>query len=179
MSTIAGTTNQPGQIYMRSNTTGGGGYYMSISTNSFVLSGGEKTHLIFRMPTLINSTFRFGFIDSTIVVTDGVYFDFSEGNCTGRTENNNAMSITSTDYALNTTAWYNAYITIINTSYVSFELYDSPQTTLLWNDTLTTNIPSTTGRETGHGLHTLNSGVSQYIVYLDFIELEIDRTLSR
>jgi hypothetical protein len=50
----------------------------------------------------------------------------------------------------------------------------------LWTDSLTTNIPTASGREIGHGIIATNSGTTaQTIAHLDFMNLSIPRTLIR
>jgi hypothetical protein len=58
-----------------------------------------------------------------------------------------------------------------NAASVTFALYDDSGA-LLWTDTLSTNIPTASGRETGAGIIGTNSGTSATDLYhLDYMAI--------
>jgi hypothetical protein len=175
---------RPGVTSFKSSTNANS--YYNFYTNEFplLLSGGEKTRFIFSpRSTISNTTMRLGFFDTlpNVAVVDGAYIKIYNGVMTGETANNSVTSTTSTNYTISNTTWYNGYVTVNDDgTSVLFELYASPAGSLLWNATLTTNIPTTSSRETGHGLSAMYSVASSIdLLYIDFMDLEIDRVLDR
>jgi hypothetical protein len=170
---------------MRDSTTANGGYRILTAITAFRLAGGEKVVCTFQRNTARTTVqFRIGFQDSTTFAapTDGAYINFDglTGNIDGRTRNNNAQSITGTSYALPNSTWVTGIIEVISTSRVDFQLF-SGSGTLLWSDSLTTNIPSGAGRETGCGVLATESSTNAAaeIVRLDYLRIEVNRLLVR
>lgn len=162
--TQTGSALHPGIIRLLSSTTPDSGYAIRVSTVCMLMAGSEETDFWFRPQTLAGTTIRAGFLDATAITPplDGcyTYMDPVTAKLTGRTMTNSASSTTPTDYQLVTNTWYMTRVRVnADASRVDFYLYDEAGT-LLWTDYLTTNIPTATGRETGHGVLATNSGTT-------------------
>jgi len=170
------------------------GYSLNIGTAALILGGSEKSHFIFSPTVTTGGKVRLGWQDSTTSadVVDGVWLEIVDNVIYGKIAQTTTggENTTATNYTLtagtagSAGTWYNAYITInSDATEVLFELYDSPQTTLLWNDTLasTTNIPKTGWRYTGHGAlgYIESPAEATEIIKLAYMDLEIDRVLDR
>ena len=175
--------DHPGVNYIRANAgnTNGGAWILT-STGNFEIAGGESSHFIFQPYTMTNVTGKFGFWDSWLTPVDSLMIEVKDGYLYGVCSEASSRSTTATNYSLTASTWYNAYFTVNeNATEVFFELYDSPMTTLLWNDTITTNIPDS-GDKLGHGITSYlagTAGATTYQFFLDFMDLEIDRYLDR
>lgn len=152
---IASIASHFGIVQVSNNSVANAGYeYDFASASSFLLAGGEVFEFVFRPDNVAGSNFqRYGFQDlfGTVAPVDGVWINISGATLTGKTSNNSVSSTTSTSYTVTISAWYHLKIFVNSTSLVTFSLYDSTGA-LVWSDTLTTNIPSTAGRETGCGI---------------------------
>ena len=123
-----------------------------------------------------------GFIDSvtSVLPTDGAFVQIQGGVMKGYCRNNNTQTATGTTIAITQNTWYSVTVEVVSTSLVTFTLY-SEAGAVLWTDNVTTNIPSTTGRETGFGASVYESTTSAAaeILWLDYMSLEINRSLVR
>jgi len=183
--TIAAATglpNHPGVMRIISSTTANSGATFYLYSAALLLAGGETTELVFQVGTTTGTTIRFGFQDSfdTTAPVDAAWINIAGTTLTGKTRSNSVESTTGTSYALAASTWYRVKIVInADATRVDFYLY-SEAGTQLWTDYLTTNIPTATGRETGHGIVVTNSGTSALaLVNLDYMSLSINRTLTR
>ena len=186
---VASDANHPGAIYLRDSTTANGGYRFLTDISSFRITGGEVTEFVFK-PVSVRAaaSFRFGFQDSTAIQTaptDGVFINVV-GNATnpilsGKTRNNNTESVTGTTYTLTANTWYRAKIEVnADATLITFTLY-SEAGTQLWQQTLSTNIPKTAGREVGWGIIAgeTSTDAAADILHADYINLSVSRTLTR
>lgn len=168
------TAQHPGNVRFVSSTTPNSGVYIGSNTIQLLLSGGEVYEAVFRLETLTLSTFRLGFLDTTTSAdaVDGVYVEVdSTGVATGKTSNNSTRSTTATTLTLTATTWYRLRIVVNSTSLATFTIYDDAGAEL-WTNTLTTNIPTASGRETGAGVTATNSGtLAVGLLTLDFMAL--------
>lgn len=167
--------NHPGVLKLRSSATPNSGceFRAYTSGNEHVLIGGnEWFEMIFDIVTLTNSVFRFGYVDAQSITADpfdGVYFEVSSGTLKGKTANNQTVSTTATTYTPSTGVWYRARLGVNeDASLVSYYLYDENGAGL-WSDTLSTNIPTATGRECGVTIRvgSTNSAITD-LIHLDY-----------
>lgn len=176
-------TNHPGILRILSSTTTNSGYNISTNAIQFLLSGGEVYEAIFYIDALANNTTRLGFHDagSSSDAVDGCYIEIDgSGVATGKTSNNSTRSSTATTASLSAATWYHARITLnSDATLVTFEIYNDAGT-LVWSNTLSTNIPKTSGREVGAGFIITNSGTTAItLAHLDYMAVKITRTLVR
>lgn len=155
------------------------GAYFRVKSGSVVLSGGEKFWLLFRAETLTDVVGYFGFhytataaapVDAASIRIVGTTLD-------GFTSAASSTSSTSTDHTITTAVWYWMEVAVdSNASLVTFSLYNDG-VTLLWSDTLATNIP-TAATSTGTNVWKTSSGLAELLTY-DFIatDMNIGRTL--
>ena len=149
---IASEASHPGIVRITQNgaNTGFAWTQASAPTTSFLLGGGEVFECIFRLQNTTNCVYRLGFQDSvtTAAPTDAVYIHIAGTTADGRTYNNTATSTTGTNYTVSAGTWYRAKVVVNSTSLVTFSILSMAGASL-WSNTLTTNIPSAAGRETG------------------------------
>lgn len=126
-------------------------------------------------------TERFGFIDSvTTESTDGVFFRYTHGTNTGKfqavTRSNGTETAQDTGItaAINTTYKFEITVNAAGTS-VEFRINGT------LTNTITTNIPTASGRETGAGLMLLRSAGTTAVtpVAVDYVLVEQAMTAAR
>lgn len=180
--TAAATTatlsgDHPGVSRFSSSTSANSGYRIGTDLNSIRLKGGEESVAIIN-PTDLSSgtTVRVGFLDNTTSTdaVDGVYFEWSgSGAIILKTSNNSTQSSSSTITTLSTSTWYKLKIVVTSTSSVTGYVYNATGT-LINSATLTTNIPSTSGREVGVGLVATNSGTTATaLIDVDYLSVKL------
>lgn len=176
--------NHPGSTRIRNGTTSAdSGYYIGTNTAQIRLAGGERFESIFLLDTLVNNTFRTGFMDTTTVAdaVDGCYLEIlATGVATGKTANNSVRSNTATTTTLVVATWYHLVIQLSSdASSVTFMIYDDSGV-VIWTDSLTTNIPTAAGRELGAGFVATNSMlIAGDLAHLDYMVVEWKRRLTR
>jgi hypothetical protein len=175
--------NNPGIATLKSGTTAGDGYYFTTDFTSQKIYGSEKTTFIFKAPTFSTNTYaRMGWFDVTTdngSIKNGIIcFYAGSSSFEGRCIADSSYTNTSTSYTLSTNIYYRCTIIVnSNATRVDFYLYKCSDSSLLWSDYLTTNIP--TGY-TGHGIIAWHNGVTSIsILTVDYMDLIIDRVLVR
>lgn len=168
----SGTALHPAWTRLSSSVNANSGVYLMLNASSILLAGGERSQCWHRPQTLSGITVHRGFHDSTSASdpVDGAWIwqDPATGIIYGRTRSNSVGSITGTGFQLVTATWYLEVVVLnADASRVDFYLYDEAGA-LLWTDSLTTNIPTATGRELAHGVCATNSGTTA--VALDDID---------
>jgi hypothetical protein len=183
---IAGEANHPGILRTSSSTTTNSGGYCLTDITSVLISGGEVCEVIFqpRVASNTNTTIRFGFMDATTATdaVDGCYFELPAGslNIVGKTASNSTRSTTATVATLTVNTWYRAKVEVnSNASTITFTIYNSSGTSL-GSQTLSANIPTATGRETGVGVIATNVGTTATLLaYWDMISFYYNKPLVR
>jgi hypothetical protein len=161
----AGQAGHSGIIRYTSSTTANSGYkIVGSQITAFLISGGETAELVIKTPAAFtNTTIRFGYFDTATYVdaTDGVYFEIpSTGAIVGKTSSNSVRSTTASSYTASVSTWYRLKLVVNDTATsVTYYIYNSSGGQL-WTDSLTANIPTATGRETGFGIIATNSGTT-------------------
>ncbi len=171
-----GSPEHPGVYNLSSSANSGSGFKLYTAANSYFLSGGDATEMVFNPAVLTNTTTTFGFTNGTYPgnITSGVYIDINGATVSGVAESGSVSARTGTTYTLTAGTWYRARLVVNSAlSQVDFYLYDgnSSSTTPLWHDTVTTDIPpSTTGLS--HAVMTTNSGTTaQVLLNLDYMAM--------
>jgi hypothetical protein len=182
---IEGEPNHPGIVALRDSTSANGGYRIMTEIAAIRLAGGERNVTVFkRRTTKTTAQFRMGFHDSTTSVdpVDGAYFQYvgSTGVLEARTRNNNTQTIAGTTYTLANDTWHTAVVEIVTTTSAVFTIFDESGTQV-YQQTITTNIPSTAGRAVGCGVIATEStnDAAAELIQLDYLRFEINRTLVR
>jgi hypothetical protein len=175
-----GTVNHPGVVQLLASTTAGSGYQVRLHTAELVLAGGEQTDLVARFDTMTSSVSYFGWHDASSATrpVDGVYFDITGTTVRGFTSNNSTRDSTASTYTGTKLLSYRFNVNVATTTKAYFSLYDSVNTRVFY-DSLATNIPSTAGREVGHGLIATHTPANEAypIVDMDYMNAEIRRAL--
>jgi hypothetical protein len=172
-----GTVKHPGTVIFVSSTSANSGYKLNAGAATILLGGKEKTTVIFKTPADLTSiTARIGFHDSAdhTAPVDGVYVLISGTTLDGRTMNNSAGSNTATTYTVAAGTWYRLVIELnADATLATFTLYADDSDTVLWADTLSTNIPK--ARTTGYGITATSSGTTAITVLtLDYADIKFD-----
>jgi hypothetical protein len=173
------TGDHPGVFRFDSSTTPNSGYKVATYVDTFTIGGGEEFNIIYNLTTLANSTYRFGFHDSTSSsdAVDGCYLEIDgSGVGTGKTANNSTRSSTATTYTHTAGTWYRLKIKVNSAATsVAFTVYDDTGT-VLWTNTLTTNIPTgDSTRKCGAGFVATNSGSSSVaLLHVDYMSVSLE-----
>jgi hypothetical protein len=176
-----GSAVHPGILRTSSSTSANSGAYTVTGGITLLLAGGEVTDIMFRPETLIGSTIRLGILDAVDVnvPVDGVYFDVLDTLLTGKTASNTTKDTTVTSYRVVANTWYWGNIALnANATLATFTLRNGTTGAVLWTDTLSAGIPTSTGRETGHGVVATNANTTAYpLVDVDYMNLWIRRQI--
>lgn len=177
------TRSHPGVVRFRSSTTANSGYTVGASNTLLLLGGGEIFECIFNIATLTNGTFRIGFIDTITSAdcVDGCYFEISaSGAVVAKTANNNNRTPSSTLFTAATGTWYRARVSLNTAATEASFAVTNDAGTLLGSTTITSNIPTAVGRETGAGIIATNSGtVATDLLHLDYMAFAATQELVR
>ena len=182
----AGSNNHPGVLNFKGYTTANyPGPALLSYISGILLGGGEYIDMAFQVGTYGNLWFGFldgGFASAPPTITDGAYITIlgSTHTVTGVCHNNGVESVTATTYNLTANTWYRAAVSVNSTATgVTFSIY-SEAGALLWSDTVTANIPTIPGRETGSGVITQATDTSGgTIMLLDYLYMTFNRALVR
>jgi hypothetical protein len=136
------------------------------------------------IPTLATAgedyTFRIGLGDASSNAdhTDGVYFEYNRADSANWricTASNSTRTKTNTSTAVVDAAWVTLKI-VINAAANSVEFFVDGTSV----GTITTNIPTGSGRETGPNIHNLHvAGTAYNYVYVDWYDFEANFTTAR
>jgi hypothetical protein len=166
------TRHHPGVVRLSSSTTSNSGYRYYMDTSGFRLGGNEAFSCVFQLTTTTNTTTRIGYFDTSTSsdATDGAYLEIVGTTASAKTSNNSSRTTNGTTYTVTTGVWYGLYITVnSDATSVNFTLRLDDGTVLL-NVNNTTNIPTASGRETGCGVISTNSGTSSVqLIVLDYM----------
>ena len=152
VSTIS-NENNPGVIAITSSvaSASSGGNIIpssSVSPRNYAVGVGMQYDLIMRTNALsANVIMRFGIIAGTTNATqpsDGVYLRLNNNDLVGQTANASVRSQTSAYTGISATTWYHFRVKMVSSSLAVYELYNMDGT-LLWTDSLTTNLPNIGG----------------------------------
>jgi hypothetical protein len=175
--------NHPGVIRIASSTTTNSGFHIGSSTGALLLGGAEEAIIIWRPSVFANTTTRAGFHDanSSTAPVDGCWIEVdTSGVASGKTSNNSTASTTGTTFQLVAGTWYRFCVTLnAAATSVTFEITNDAGT-VLWTDTLSANIPTASGRETGIAFISTNVGTTATgLSTLDYMSYICRRTLAR
>jgi hypothetical protein len=180
---VAGEVNHPGIIQIETGTTIVGRAAIQTAFSCFLLGGGSAIfESVVRIPTLPDGTdsfaFRIGFGDSvTMEFTDGVYFELTQDNADWRCKTASNLNVTDTGSGSNAQAntWTRLRIEV-NADGSEAKFYIDG--TLM--QTLTTNIPTGAGRETGIVASIIKSlGSTERTAQIDYVYASIEFTTQR
>ena len=173
---VSGIQLHPGIIGYTSSTTANSGYRCITSQTSTLLSGGEKSTIIFKTATTLLGVTRYMGFHNTLDLTaptNGVYVKIADGVLTGNVANTSVISTASTSYTVEANTWYRLVIELnSDATSATYKLYADNSATVLLETTLSASIPKTTGKEIGHGDVCTYSGTSAVTIgYLDYIDI--------
>lgn len=176
LSVPAASLNHPGVIGLKS-AAGANSGVAEVLGAVFELFGQEMFDGVVKFPTITSVTTWLGMLDNSTAAepTDAACFMIVDGTASGVTFSNNSSSITASTYLTSIDTWYSFRVYIdAGDSRANFGIYDESGS-LLWSDSVTTNIPSGAARQTGAGIVTYSTiGSSRDLVYLDFLGFGYD-----
>lgn len=179
----AGVADHPGIQRCTSSTTTNSGCSFITAATAFRFGGGESTEFVFQIPSLTNTTLRVGFHDATSSTdaVDGAYIEVpGTGAAVCKTANNSTRTTSATIATLSAATWYRAMIRVDRTAANVFcEIFDTNGNSL-GSQTNSANIPTTAGREFGHGFVATNSGTTAVgVVDMDYMSIWYEKALIR
>jgi hypothetical protein len=182
-SKVAGDGVRRGILLCTSSTTTNSGCQVATDLTAIRLVGGEYAEYVINPITLTTSTFRFGYLDSITSTdeTDGAYIEVpSTGAAVCKTANNTTRTTSSTIATLSTSTWYRLRIAVDNTAAnVTCTIFDANGNSL-GAQTNSANIPTSAGREVGHGYVLTNSGTTAVgLVQVDYMSMGTTRAIVR
>lgn len=170
---LAQLTNRPGVVIANSSTTANSGYSF-VTSNTFVLKGGEFTSLL-AAPSNNGSTtsFRFGFGDfssAVVAAANGAYFEITNNSAKGVTASASVRTNTASSFTFTADTFYHFVIeTNANATAVTFSIYAEAGGAPLWQETNTGTIPTSA---LFHGWRASNSGTTALaLIAVDFMDV--------
>jgi hypothetical protein len=176
----SGSAKHPGCIVYGSSSTINSGVGTRLNPSSILLVGGESTTIVFKTATTLNGVIRrMGFHDTVDhnPPTDGVYVEIINGVLEGETTNNGTRTATNTTYTLTADTWYRLKIELnSDATLATYTLFADDSSTILWTNSLSSNIPKTAGRETSQ-CDICSYGVASAITIglLDYMDIIIPK----
>lgn len=141
----------------QANTAAASGVCIQTSAGSVFALGGSRHKHIFLTPIAFtsgggNRLLRSGLqrnIGETADPARGIWGQYvGSGVFSGKCANGTSTSTTATTFTLSSSTWYRFEIEISeDRATVTFRLYESDTQTIVWTDTLTTNIPGLTSTD--------------------------------
>jgi hypothetical protein len=186
-SSVPGSANHPGIIYLRSAIAVNSGISIPLQSDAFLIAGDCHADFIIRPQTLAGSVIRCGYMDIFTINdnVDGAYFEMNTvvaipGTIVGKCASNSARTTTATSFVLVTNTWYRLTVEVnAAANLVTFTIKDEAGA-VLWTDTVNANIPTGAGRQTGHGINAFNTGAGPVTISdIDYMDIEINRALVR
>lgn len=187
LTAVAAVPNHPGIVALRDSTTANGGYRVMTDVTAFRIAGGEKFVCSFQVRSARATTTSYmGFFDSTtnVAPTDAACFVITANGSTitmrGRTRANNTATDTVVTFNPSINTWYTGIIEVnSNASSVNFSIFNESGTNV-YSQNLA-NLPTAAGRETGAGVAAYESttDAAADILHLDYLRIELNRTLTR
>lgn len=166
--------NHPGCLSFSSSSAANSGIQCTWGTASggMLLKAGIVFDCIFYVVSVANATYRFGFCDTSTSAdaVDGAYFEIQPGGTlVAKTASNSVRTQGAASFAIPVDAWYHARVSVNSLTEVIFTLFSTTGVSL-FTDTITTNIPSGSGRETLPRFIVTNSTTTAtFICQLDYI----------
>lgn len=158
---IASIADHPGIWKITSVIGINSGYVFSLGS-TILIGGGEVAECIIRPESTTSLLVYAGFVDADppTTPTDGVWINIVGTTLTGKTANNGSISTTASSLVVAAASWYRLKV-VVNpaATLVTFYVYNMVGT-LLWSDTLATNIPTAAGRETDMRIAAIKTAVT-------------------
>jgi hypothetical protein len=148
-------------VFLRSGTTANGGYrYLATSPTTLIgqyfgaISRKFRGQFLWRT-AFTGRTVRMGFHDTTTSAdaTDGAYFEILDAVCSAKTANNSTRTTapTTVTLSLDTPYTFDIDVNAAGTE-ARFRVYAGNTPTTILDQTITTNIPTTSARAFGAGI---------------------------
>jgi hypothetical protein len=179
---VVGTANHPGVLQITSSTSANSGQRFILGATSFLLAGGEWTDFVVALDTTSGSTYRLGWHNATASTapTDGAYLQIAGTVLRLRTANNSTRDSSASTYTLTANTYYRLRDSVNANATRVYGRVLSEAGSSLWFDSVSTQIPTTAGREVGHGFVVTNSGTTAYaLMRIDWMMMWIMRGLVR
>jgi hypothetical protein len=185
---VTGLLNHPGVLTLKSSSSANSGVAFgnaNAATSSIRIQGGEEFTTIFRLDRLTDVTFNLGFHDKTSASgpVDAVCLSVAPttGVATGQAISNSSATNTASTYTLALSTWYRLVIKVNDdATAATFYLYDSATESLVWTDSVASNLPTDAGSELGCLITCIHSGSSALdLISVDYYRLRYNGSLNR
>lgn len=173
------TADHPGVMQVTSQASANTGATILMPVTQIIPAGGEMSEFVFQVGITTGAIDFLGFFiaNSYTQPTTGAWINIAgttlSGVCGG-----GSITSTGSTYTITQATWYRATITnnTANTLW-TFRLYTCSNKTLVWTDTVSSNLPAAL---LSHGIVTANSGGSAVLCgVLDYMNVQVNRALSR
>jgi len=166
--------NHPGVWVVTSSTTANSGASFYTDLSHLLLAGGEQFEAIIRPSVYTNATHRIGFQDSGAASTpsDGAWIEMTSTAAVLKTSSNSTVTTSATIATLSTATWYRFLISVnADATSVTGSIF-SDAGALLGSQTNSTNIPTASGRSTGHGVvSTFSTTTATELLWIDWLAM--------
>jgi hypothetical protein len=170
------TSTYIGTIRFSDSTTVNGGYNCRSDVTSMYFQGGEKLSGRTSFITGATNIHQFGFSDSTSAAdpTDGCWISGANLVFTAKCKNNAGPTANATTFTATTGVYYSWEIEALTSSKVEFRMYNADKSTLLWNVSVSANVPNTSARAYGTRIASweTTTGAAAIRSYWDYVKLE-------
>jgi hypothetical protein len=182
-----GNADHPGVIKLKLAADG----YLNLSlgptsATNFLIAGGEKAEFIFQIGSSFDANeinyVYLGYCDGGPPIDAVALLIFSDGEgvmkACGYAESNDVYTLSNV-VIVNKGEWYHGTLEVNqDATMVSYTLVGANNTTIL-RESIASNIPTASGRETSHGIYFYRAKPRTMELYLDYLSAEITREIER
>lgn len=150
-----------GTLLLRSSATANSGVRIA-TTQPVISANGLAFRAILYLPTLTTRTLRVGYHDATTVTdaVDGAYFEITSLTVVAKTSSNSTRTTSGTTFALTADTFYVFDIEYVSATSVRFRVSQLSNGTLVYDQTISTNVPSGIARAFVPSLVVTNSAAT-------------------
>lgn len=153
--------NAQGTLLLRSSATANSGVRIS-TTQPLISASGLAFRAIAYLPTFATRTLRVGFHDTSTVAdaVDGAYFEVVDLTVVAKTASNSTRTTSDTTFVLTANTFYVFDIEYESATSVRFRVSQLTDGTLVYDQTISTNVPSGIARAFVASLVVTNSAAT-------------------
>lgn len=150
-----------GTLLLRCSTTANSGVRIA-TTQPTISASGLAFRAIAYLPTLATRTLRVGFHDATTSTdaVDGAYFEVTNLTVVAKTASNSTRTTSGTTFVLTAATFYVFDIEYVSATSVRFRVSQLSNGTLVYDQTISTNVPSAIARAFFPSLIVTNSATT-------------------
>jgi hypothetical protein len=160
-----------GTLLLRGSNTANSGVRIA-TTQPWISASGLAFRAIAYLPTLATRTLRVGFHDATTSTdaVDGAYFEVTNLTVVAKTASNSTRTTSGTTFVLTAATFYVFDIEYVSATSVRFRVSQLSNGTLVYDQTISTNVPSAIARAFFPSLVvTKSSGPASDLMLIDYM----------